>query len=80
MRLINRIESDTVQAEYENWVAEENLRCKKLAGLLSDGGSSKAKDLVAHLGDASVEDVKDWYKEYCAACRAEQAQLPNSFM
>jgi len=82
MRLVNRIESDSIQAEYENWVAEEDSRCKALAKVLRDDSSSKeASQLIATLGeDGSVDDVKNWYKEYCAACHAEQAQLVNSFM
>jgi len=88
MRLVNRIERDSIQAEYENWVSEENTRCKKLGSLLSGGGdgtsslSKEASQLVSHLGESGgrVDDVRNWYKEYCAACRTEQAQLAGSFL
>jgi hypothetical protein len=91
MRLVNRIESDSIQAEYENWVSEENARCKKLGSVLSGGGdgdgassslSKEASQLVARLENASggVEDVRRWYKEYCAACRVEQAELAGRFL
>ena len=88
LRLINRIERDSIQAEYETWIGEENAKCKKLAVVLSDGGAVKeskgaagaSAELLKRIGNGGLGDVKSWYGEYCAACRAEQGLLKMSLM
>lgn len=82
---MNRIERDVVRAEYENWVRQEHGRCKKLGAVLNGGSGGKGsgeevRELVARVGGAGVEDVRAWYKEYCAACREEERKLEGSFL
>ena len=46
LRLVNSLERELVQAEYENWVVEESARCEEIRVVLerySDGGSHGKK-------------------------------------
>lgn len=36
LRLVNSIERETVQAEYENWILEESRKCEQIQGVLDD--------------------------------------------
>lgn len=56
MRVVNKIEKEMIQSEWENWLADENLRCDQVKMMLSDkgsttsGGSSKATPSAAGVG------------------------------
>lgn len=46
MRVVNSIEKEMIQSEWENWLADENLRCEQVKMMLSDksnGGDSGSK-------------------------------------
>lgn len=44
MRVVNKIEREMVQSEWESWLAGENRRCEQVRELLvSEGSSAKGK-------------------------------------
>lgn len=90
LRLVNSIERDTMQAEYENWILEENAMCSRVSALFQpsrgDGKEALSEQegadpsantgrLVKRLGTTQAVKVDQWYASYCASCRSEQAQL-----
>lgn len=67
MRVVNSIERDVVQAEYEDWLIGENRRCKQL----EDAVVANRTDLE---GERLVE-VKRWQGEYCDSCEVEERRV-----
>ncbi|OJD36353.1 transcription factor 3 [Diplodia corticola] len=60
MRLVNRVEREVLQAEWENWVLDENVRCRRVGDMIrkrneTDGGS--------------VDAVMEWWVGYCGECK-----------
>ena len=57
LRLVNRIEKEVVEAEYENWLLDETHKCSKIGLLLEEAGD-KGKE----------KHVDAWVKGYCGDC------------
>lgn len=53
MRVVNSIEKEMIQSEWENWLSDENLRCEQVKMMLSEksgsssGGSSSGSSKAA---------------------------------
>ncbi|KAJ5398889.1 hypothetical protein N7465_009378 [Penicillium sp. CMV-2018d] len=81
LRVVNSIEKEVVQTEWERWLREEVRRCRQVEVLLGGettqgddsqtGRTAKAERVFAEHAD----DVKQWYEEYCSSCRMEQQQV-----
>jgi len=78
LRLINSIEREAVQAEYENWVLEENVQCERI-GTILDALAKKnvvaSTDVARSDVDGRVAKLKAWQAGYCQSCRLEQEVL-----
>lgn len=46
MRVVNGIEREMIQSEWENWLADENLRCEQVSSMLLTGNSSQLEAVV----------------------------------
>ncbi|KAF1945566.1 hypothetical protein EJ02DRAFT_431367 [Clathrospora elynae] len=57
LRVVNRIEKEVVEAEYENWLLDEMHQCGKVGTLLEEA-SKKVKE----------KHVEAWVKGYCGDC------------
>ncbi|KAJ4340329.1 SNF1-interacting protein [Didymella glomerata] len=55
LRVVNRIEQEVVEAEYEHWLLDETQKCAKVGTMLD---SSKKND----------NTVQSWVKGYCGDC------------
>ncbi|TDZ71842.1 putative PH domain-containing protein [Colletotrichum trifolii] len=83
MRIVNSIEREMVQSEWENWVADENVRCDKLKTVLdsSDGAGSKSKRssdqkvIKGNIDEGKRETLREWYDTYCGSCKLDHAAL-----
>ncbi|ROV98201.1 hypothetical protein VSDG_04437 [Cytospora chrysosperma] len=42
MRVVNSIEKEMIQSEWENWLSDENLRCEQVKMMLSEKSSSSS--------------------------------------
>jgi hypothetical protein len=56
--VVNRIEKEVVEAEYENWLLDETHKCSKVGKLL-ESAAKKGKE----------KQVEDWVKGYCGDCQ-----------
>ncbi|KAB8343030.1 hypothetical protein FH972_022624 [Carpinus fangiana] len=87
LRLVNRIERETIRAEYEEWLVEEGVKCTQVGRIIArvrsgrgaaprtDGEGREAvleKDLVERLKGEKLERVRQWYDDYCESCRKER--------
>ena len=67
MRVVNSIEREVVQAEYEDWLMVENSRCKQLKAAI---GANRTE---LH-GDRLIE-IEHWQGEYCDSCGVEERRV-----
>lgn len=81
LRVVNSIEKEVIQTEWERWLREEVRRCRQIEVLLGGeatqgddsqpGQTAKAERVFAEHAD----NVKQWYEGYCSSCRMEQEQV-----
>lgn len=81
LRVVNSIEREIIQSEWERWLRQEIRRCRQVEVLLgkedSDGEMAEmpmGETVFAEL----TEDVKQWYGKYCTSCRNEQELVEKS--
>lgn len=61
IRMVNNIERNIIQSEWENWLIDEAVKCKQ------------ASYMLRHYQDMDVvEDVAKLVKEYCDSCEKER--------
>ncbi|KAK3987933.1 hypothetical protein QBC44DRAFT_330496 [Cladorrhinum sp. PSN332] len=86
MRVVNGIEVEMVQSEWENWLKDENLKCERVGRLLVGKGDDKEKGMEELKLDQKVlsgegggdggetrrEVLRKWHTEYCGSCEADQ--------
>lgn len=77
LRVLNSIEREVLQNEWERWLQQELRRCHQIEALLvkSDDGDEVAVQMDRAGQSAFAElsdDVKEWYERYCTSCSQEQ--------
>jgi len=89
MRVVNNVEREIMKAEYENWLLDENLRCKQVQSMLlrdsqanispskktKGGKSQKVLDTREQDKKQRLEDLRKWQEDYCGSCKMEQELL-----
>ena len=71
LRVVNQVEREVVQAEYEQHIRAEMARCEKTEGMLRNvKGGKKAREEVD-----LREDLGEDFAEYCRTCMVENARL-----
>jgi len=87
MRIVNSIEKEMLQSEWENWLADEVVRCDQAKAMLADAkgkkgaagqgakGGNRAQKSTRRLDDKNVESLRQWQEEYCGSCRADWGEL-----
>lgn len=74
MRVVNSIEKEVLQTEWEQWVMVENRRCRQVEAMLRNAGNRTETPMPGSLVARSGE-VQDWYDDYCMSCRHEHEKL-----
>ena len=80
MRVVNRIEREVLQAEWENWLLEENVKCKHLGALLNQNTTKLLAENGQHpldLDPGRLEDLRAWQQQYCENCYQELKNVVN---
>lgn len=88
MRVINHIERQIITAEWENWLADENLMCDQISLLLEEtlarlSNGKKSQELVdetifskiSENDEKRLRELQDWQENYCRSCGLEQELL-----
>lgn len=88
MRVVNNIEREMMQAEWENWLLDENTRCKQVQTILRENRTTTAPNkkgkgaLSQQVIDAKdrdrsgrMDEMRKWHEEYCTSCKLEQDML-----
>lgn len=87
MRVVNNVEQEMIKAEWENWLLDENARCKQVEAMLqekralvSSSGKRKGRDpqqilATKERGSEMLEAARAWHEDYCGSCKIEQKLL-----
>jgi hypothetical protein len=85
MRVVNNVEREMVRAEWENWLLDENTRCRQADMMLrknqtTTSTSRKAKgagsqQVLDSKESARLDSLRKWQEEYCGSCKLEQDML-----
>ncbi len=73
MRLVNRIDHEILDAEWQNWLFSENMQCRRLRKMLAETRTNQSDESVGPERD--YERIEKWYGEYCGSCRRAQDAL-----
>lgn len=81
LRVVNTIDREMVQAEWENWLMEESVKCKQLGAVIQQNstefsgqeGDNSQQALVRGL--FRPEEISAWHQEYCGSCSKEQKMI-----
>ena len=77
MRVVNTIECEVLQAEFENWLLEENVRCKHMGAILRHNNTELLAEKNGngqHVLDGEprrLEEARAWQQRYCESCKEE---------
>ena len=74
MRIVNSIEKEVLQTEWERWIMAENRRCRQVEGLLKESENGTSVLMPDTLG-SKAKDMQKWYDDYCVSCRNEHDKL-----
>lgn len=81
MRVVNNVEREMMKAEWENWLLDENTRCKQVQMMLDEHSrpaATKKKDqkiLSDERKEQRWESLRAWSEDYCGSCRIEHEAL-----
>ncbi|CAK7233876.1 SNF1-interacting protein [Sporothrix curviconia] len=73
MRVVNNVEREMVQSEWENWLADETQRCDQVGTMLAERGENKQKNDEKETQRRAM--LARWHESYCGSCRADQLAL-----
>jgi hypothetical protein len=88
MRVVNNVEREMLKAEWENWLLDENTRCKQVQMMLRENrgsispnrrikgaDSQQVLDAKERERSGKMDDLRKWQEEYCGSCKVEQERL-----
>ncbi|KAL4810730.1 hypothetical protein BDV18DRAFT_1222 [Aspergillus unguis] len=75
LRVVNSIEKEVLQSEWERWLQQEVRRCRQVEDLLATDLDNKSETDEGQTVLGLSDDVKQWYETYCSSCQKEQEQL-----
>ncbi len=82
MRVVNSVEREMMQAEWEDWLVGENARCTQLGVMLRQNQTEPtrtknryAKNPAEAVDERHLELLESWHQDYCGSCSREQALL-----
>ena len=69
--MVNTIETEMLQSEWENWLAEENQMCEHVKTMLSTECESARLELSTTKA-GGLKTLQQWQRDYCDSCHREQ--------
>lgn len=76
LRVVNSIEREITQAEWETWLLEENARCRQLGAMIRQNSTQFAAREGGRLQQIDrLEQISAWHQKHCESCSQEQQHL-----
>lgn len=83
MRVVNGIEREMLQSEWENWLVNEKSLCDDLGVILESEGTNKgsssdssnkaqtAQKIMQSMPEERKQALREWRGKYCGSCRSD---------
>ena len=77
MRVVNSIEREMLQAEWENFLLEEKVKCRHLGAVLVQNTTellaetNKNGQRAFHGEPRRLDEIRAWQQQYCESCSKE---------
>lgn len=87
IRVVNNVEREMIRAEWENWLLDENQRCRQAQMMLQEdrvrkrakgAGSQQVLEIKERERSGRLDELRGWQEDYCGSCRLEQDRLATS--
>lgn len=82
IRVVNNVEREMVKAEWENWLLDENHRCRQVQMMLQEDRKKRKRQqgdsqqaMVTSEQQLRMDELRTWHENYCGNCRLEQEKL-----
>lgn len=82
LRVINAIERESLRASWEDWVQQENQKCRVVKKILEQHENNPDDEeynaLLARAKEKVVgnyESISSWYRDYCISCQREYEKI-----
>ena len=75
MRVVNKIEQEMINAEWEHWVTEEANNCDRASNLLLDRIQAKNVSAKRSATVNATEDAQENLQKYCSSCKVARQHL-----
>lgn len=84
LRVVNSIEREMIQAEWEHWLKGENRKCQRLEIVIrenrTEGLRPNEEDSQDRAGKGKYSQegqIRAWHKTYCDSCSHEHIRQLN---
>lgn len=82
LRVVNSIEREVIQNEWERWLRQELRRCRQVGILLGQNDDLDDAEMEGERTNSNAfanlsGDVKQWYGMYCSSCQAERSHIED---
>lgn len=74
MRVVNSIEREVIQGEYQKWAMSEHRRCQAVAPFVN---GTSGKEIIQG-SKKEQQALAGWYDEYCTSCTAEYDRIMSN--
>ena len=69
LRVVNRIERETMEVEWSTWLLRESVRCRQLSVTIGEGAPASGTPLPsARWSNGTMEKARLLQKGYCRSC------------
>lgn len=75
MRVVNSIEREVIQSEWEKWTMQEHRRCHAVESIINVNDTKAAQGFLRGRKDKNEAQLASWYQHYCASCTKEYDRL-----
>ncbi|KAL4768901.1 hypothetical protein BDW60DRAFT_114127 [Aspergillus nidulans var. acristatus] len=76
LRVVNSIEKEVLQSEWEHWLQQELRRCRQVEDLLTADGDDESWTEESQTVLRGLDGgVRQWYETYCSSCQKEQERF-----
>lgn len=79
LRVVNSIEREMVQAEWEHWLEGEKRKCQQLGIMIRENRTEAFQAVAVDLNHGKADgqykperEIRSWYQSYCESCSHEQ--------
>ena len=79
LRVINSIEREMVDAEWEVWLEDENMKCKQVKTIMQQNRTKSLAETgsqrPSEIGSQERAHILSWHRDYCGSCAQEKESM-----